>query len=122
MRVDDDTRWESVRRAVRRMRDAADQGDHATFLQADLDFHSQLYVLADHPRLAAVWGQYLPTFTALLEVTINHDDDLHESGADHERLYDLLRGGEISVASAALEEHLGGAARRMREELVTRRE
>ena len=42
-------------------------------------FHSPFYEFARHPRLLATWRQYEPTFLALLEVTINHDEDLHES-------------------------------------------
>lgn len=48
MRVDDDDRWQPMADAVQRMAEAADAGDHAAFVTADLDFHSQIYALADH--------------------------------------------------------------------------
>ncbi|WP_295101215.1 GntR family transcriptional regulator, partial [uncultured Microbacterium sp.] len=39
MRVEDDERWASMAAAVDRMSQAADRGDHAAFVAADLEFH-----------------------------------------------------------------------------------
>ncbi len=120
MRVRDDERWEAMAAAVARMREAADAGDHAAFVTADLDFHSQIYALADHPRLQGAWSQYLPTFEALLEVTINHDEDLHESSDDHVRLMDVMRSGSGEHAADVLAAHLDGARARMLSEVSER--
>lgn len=120
MRVDDDDRWQPMADAVQRMAEAADAGDHAAFVTADLDFHSQIYALADHPRLEGAWNQYLPTFTALLEVTINHDEDLHESADDHVTLLDVMRTGSPDAAAAVLSAHLDGARERMLHEVGSR--
>lgn len=120
MRVDDDERWAAMAAAVGRMGEAADAGDHAAFVAADLEFHSQIYALADHPRLEGAWNQYLPTFTALLEVTINHDEDLHESSGDHVKLMDVMRSGTPTQAAKVLSEHLDGARERMLSEIATR--
>ncbi|UJP09737.1 GntR family transcriptional regulator [Microbacterium sp. KUDC0406] len=121
VRVEDDARWRAMAAAVQRMADAADAGDHAAFVAADLDFHSQIYVLADHPRLEGAWNQYLPTFTALLDVTINHDADLHDSAGDHVLLMDVMRSGDPDEAAAVLTAHLDGARDRMLSELDARR-
>lgn len=120
MRVEDDSRWTAMAAAVGRMGEAADAGDHAAFVVADLEFHSQIYALADHPRLEGAWNQYLPTFTALLEVTINHDEDLHESSGDHVKLMDVMRSGKPAQAAKVLSEHLDGASERMLAELAAR--
>lgn len=120
MRVEDDARWAGMVAAVERMADAADAGDHAAFVTADLDFHSQIYALADHPRLEGAWNQYLPTFTALLEVTINHDEDLHESSEDHVRLLQVMRTGDPAEAAEVLAAHLDGARARMLSEVSDR--
>jgi DNA-binding GntR family transcriptional regulator len=117
MRVSDDARWIPMTEAVERMARAADDGDHAAFVTADLDFHSQIYDLADHARLEGAWNQYLPTFTALLDVTINHDEDLHESASDHARLMKVMRGGDTAEAAAVLTAHLDGARDRMLSEI-----
>ncbi|MCK8468010.1 GntR family transcriptional regulator [Microbacterium sp. KSW4-16] len=119
MRVDDEARWAAMAAAVDRMGEAADRGDHAAFVTADLEFHSQIYALADHPRLEGAWNQYLPTFTALLEVTINHDEDLHESSDDHVTLMQVMRTGTPAQAAKVLSEHLDGARRRMLSEIAT---
>jgi len=120
MRVDDASRWAPMAAAVGRMGAAADAGDHAAFVTADLDFHSQIYALADHPRLEGAWSQYLPTFAALLEVTINHDEDLHESSGDHFTLMDVMRTGTPEQASTVLAAHLDGARDRMLSEISAR--
>ncbi|WP_029261340.1 MULTISPECIES: GntR family transcriptional regulator [Microbacterium] len=120
MRVEDDSRWTAMAAAVGRMGEAADAGDHAAFVAADLEFHSQIYALADHPRLEGAWNQYLPTFTALLEVTINHDEDLHESSGDHVKLMDVMRSGKPAQAAKVLSEHLDGARERMLAEIAAR--
>lgn len=120
MRVHDDARWRPMRECVERMAEAADSGDHSAFLAADLEFHSQIYELADHPRLQGAWQQYRPTFEALLEVTINHDEDLHDSAADHDRLYAVMRGTDVSAAVRVLDAHLEGARNRMSAELAER--
>ncbi len=120
MRVDDDERWAAMQAAVERMAEAADAGDHAAFVTADLDFHSQIYTLADHPRLEGAWSQYLPTFAALLEVTINHDEDLHESSGDHVTLMQVMRSGAPDEAAAVLAAHLDGARDRMLSEISAR--
>ncbi|PQZ60042.1 MULTISPECIES: GntR family transcriptional regulator [unclassified Microbacterium] len=120
MRVDDEARWTAMAAAVGRMGEAADAGDHAAFVAADLEFHSQIYALADHPRLEGAWNQYLPTFTALLEVTINHDEDLHESSGDHVKLMDVMRSGTPTQAAKVLTEHLDGARERMLSEIAAR--
>ena len=121
MRVQDDARWVAITRAVERMAAAADEGDHPAFVAADLDFHSQLYALADHPRLEGAWQQYLPTFATLLEVTINHDEDLHESSDDHARLLEVMRHGTPTDAADVLTAHLDGARDRMLSELAVPR-
>lgn len=121
MRVQDDARWVAITRAVERMAAAADEGDHPAFVAADLDFHSQLYALADHPRLEGAWQQYLPTFATLLEVTINHDEDLHESSDDHARLLEVMRHGTPADAADVLTAHLDGARDRMLSELAVPR-
>ncbi len=120
MRVEEDERWAALVSAAERMAEAADVADHSAFTVADLDFHSQIYALADHPRLEAAWNLYLPTFAALLEVTINHDDDLHESSADHQRLMEVMRHGTPEEAAVVLTEHLDGARTRMLSELSGR--
>lgn len=120
MRVGDDARWAAMSAAVARMGEAADAGDHAAFVTADLEFHSEIYALADHPRLRGAWNQYLPTFAALLEVTINHDDDLHESASDHVTLMEVMRSGDPADAATVLSAHLDGARDRMLSEIAER--
>lgn len=120
MRVTDDDRWAPMWACAERMRTAADRRDPAAFSAADLEFHTQIYALANHPRLASAWQQYMPTFAALLDVTIRHDADLHESAEAHVHLYEAMRSGDVDVALTVLSSHLDGAEQRMRLELASR--
>lgn len=112
--------WRPVGEHVERMERAADASNHAEFYRADVDFHSAFYELAGHSRLLATWRQYEPTFKALLEVTINHDEDLHESAESHRALYELILGGDADRVADALADHLERAEARMRAELTSR--
>lgn len=118
IRVQDEARWRTMVDAVERMLKAAERNDHASFVEADLDFHSHIYSLADHPRLEGAWRQYLPTFSALLEVTINHDEELHDSARDHVTLMEVMRSGDPAKAAEVLTAHLDGARDRMLSELA----
>lgn len=120
MRVEGDERWAAMWDSVEVMARAAQSGDHAAFAEADLRFHTEIYALADNPRLEAVWRLYAPTFSALLEVTINHDHDLTDSAHDHRRLFDIMRSGDAARAVEVLEAHLEGAHARMVAELSER--
>lgn len=120
IRVSEDARWRPMRAAVEDMVGAAQNENHAAFVAADLAFHAQIYALADHPRLEGVWNQYLPTFTALLDVTLNHEHDLDASAADHDRLINVMRNGTPEEAAAMLTEHLDGARGRMLGQLELR--
>lgn len=120
MRVTEDARWEPMWSHALSMREAADRRDAAGFATADLEFHSQIYELASHARLSAAWAQYRPTFAALLDVTIRHDDDLHESAEDHVALYTVMRSGDVDAAQEVLRAHLAGAEERMHLELDAR--
>lgn len=120
MSVESDEAWRPAEQLVERMEKAADDGDHREFQRADIAFHSMFYELADHPRLLATWRQYEPTIAALLEVTINHDEDLSESAAAHRVLYGLVRAGDPGAAAEELRDHLARAEERMRLEVAAR--
>lgn len=115
-----DESWKPAEELVERMALAAESGDHGAFYRADVAFHSMFYELADHPRLLATWRQYEPTFTALLDVTINHDEDLHESAQSHRALYELIRSGDADAVARELDDHLRRAEERMHLELDAR--
>ena len=82
---------------------------------ADLDFHTAFYAVAGHRRLGDVWGQYKPTFSAMLSVTNAQDArDLHPTLSDHGRLFEALVAPDESAVMAQLAEHIEGSRRRMR--------
>ncbi|MFD7502959.1 GntR family transcriptional regulator [Streptomyces sp. NPDC059850] len=109
--------WDRAQGFVDRMRDAADRSAPSDFALADLEFHSQFYVLSGHRRLVAVWEQYRPTFGVVLDVTNAQDVDLHPSAEAHADLLTTVRGGETETAVTTLREHLLGAKNRLRSAL-----
>lgn len=109
--------WDRAQGLVDRMRDAADRSAPSDFALADLEFHSQFYVLSGHRRLLAVWEQYRPTFGVVLDVTNAQDVDLHPSAEAHADLLKTVRGGETGAAVTTLREHLLGARNRLRSAL-----
>ncbi len=109
--------WAHAESCVETMRHAADGREVALFAKADLDFHSQFYILSGHSRLLAAWRQYRPTFAALLDVTVGHDEDLHPPAEDHAALLEAARGSDIDRALSVLHEHLAGAQARLKAEI-----
>ncbi|MEU5730460.1 GntR family transcriptional regulator [Streptomyces antimycoticus] len=113
--------WEPAERFVRDMRDAADRAAGGDFALADLEFHSQFYVLSGHRRLLAVWEQYRPTFGVMLDVTNTQDVDLRPSAEAHADLLATVRAGDVEHAATTLREHLLGAGNRLRSALRSAR-
>ncbi len=120
MRVVDEEPWKGSERAAEAMLECARRSDAEGFLAADLEFHSRIYDLAEHPRLLGAWQQYRPTFEALLDVTIHQDSDLTEAAEDHRRLLDTMRSGDVAAAKRALARHLEGSHARMRTAIESR--
>lgn len=107
--------WSVAERCVAEMRQAADAADAREFARADLEFHSQFYVLSGHRRLTAVWEQYRPTFAVMLGVTNAQDRDLHPSAQAHADLLTAIREGSAAQTELLLSEHLLGSCNRLRE-------
>jgi GntR family transcriptional regulator of gluconate operon len=109
--------WRGAEACLDEMRAAAERGDVQRFAEADLEFHSQIYILAGNSRLRAVWEQYRPTFSAVLDVTARYDRDLRDSADDHAGLLEVLRGSDVDAALSRLRYHLAGSRTRLRAEL-----
>lgn len=106
--------WDRAGDALERMEKAARMGDPGAFSDADMDFHTEFYRMSRHRRITAVWEQYRPTFTVILDVTNAQGRDLASSAAAHARLLELARAGDEDAALAALTDHLDGARDRLR--------
>ncbi|SDS26443.1 GntR family transcriptional regulator [Microlunatus soli] len=107
--------WTAVQRALGEMTEAADRGDVEAFAHADLDYHTAFYRAAGHRRLGDVWGQYKPTFSAMLSVTNAQDArDLHPTLSDHSGLLAALVAQDEPSVMALLAEHIEGSRQRMR--------
>jgi len=105
--------WEELAGLVDRLDAAADAGDRNEFAASDIRFHSLIYTLSGHRRLADVWYQYSPMLTTLLRTTVLVDADLHESAAKHRTLLELMRSGDHAAVTRELHQHLEGSHQRM---------
>ncbi|RFC74514.1 GntR family transcriptional regulator [Streptomyces sp. AcE210] len=99
------------------MAKAADDKDPTAFAEADLEFHTAFYQLAEHRRLWAAWEQYRPVFAVLLDVTNTQDRDLHPSVDSHADLVRVFRSRDTEQAVEMLSEHILSAGRRLRTRL-----
>lgn len=115
----DDAEIAAAREVVRRMESAADRGDSAAFATEDLRFHALLYRMSGNRRLMDVWQHYEPVLSALMQLTVEEDIDLHPSAHDHGVLLDLMVAGEPEPLDRELREHLRGAHNRMSRALRT---
>lgn len=110
--------WENAAGFLAEMERHAANGNGHEYALADLEFHTQFYVLSRNTRLLSLWHQYQPTFATLLDITNAQDADLGPSFQDHARLLDLARSGEHSMFAQHLDEHLEGSHRRLGDALV----
>lgn len=111
--------WERSRFLLGEMRRYAETSDQHSYARADLDFHTQFYVLSRNSRLLAMWHQYQPTFATLLDITNAQDADLRPSWEDHRRLLELAELGLSGEFAAALDSHLAGSLRRLSTAVLT---
>lgn len=107
------TDWNTAYEFLTDMDRASKVGDQHAYALADLQFHTQFYVLSRNSRLLTLWKQYEPTFTTLLDITNSQDVDLRPSFEDHSRLLQLAKTSEMGEFSSALDEHLNGSHRRL---------
>lgn len=105
--------WAEMDSLVRVLEEAADAQDHVGFAATDIQFHSRIYTLSGHRRLADVWQQYAPILTTLLRTSVLKDADLHESAAKHRLLLELMTAGDKAGVAAELKDHLEGSHQRM---------
>ena len=96
-----------LRALAERIVTAADSGDLAQYIAADVVFHLELLALLDNRRLVQVVAmlrrQTRLTGLAGLQNTL----ELHESAAEHERMLDLLAAGDGPGAEALMYTHIG---------------
>ena len=109
----EDADWQPALDLLNEMDRAADEGNALAFAEADLEFHTSLYRIADHRRLQRVWEGYRPTFAALLEVSTAQDRDLHPAAQSHWEILEHVRTGRVDAAIEELAEHLAGARSRL---------
>jgi GntR family transcriptional regulator of gluconate operon len=109
--------WSKAQSCIEAMTAAADRRDPHEFAYHDLEFHSEFYRLSGHRRLVAVWEQYRPTFSVILDITNTQDVDLHPAAQAHSALLRAARSGQTELAVNTLEEHLRGARDRLRSAL-----
>lgn len=101
------------RAIVAEMHSCADRDDQHGFAVADMRFHELIYQASGNKRLLDVWDSYAPVFSSLIRLTVEEDEDLHPSAADHGRLLGLIEDGEPEELRQVLRAHLEGARQRM---------
>lgn len=105
--------WDRMKTFAETLEQAADEADVERFATCDIEFHSLIYTLSGHRRLADIWGQYRPILMTLLRTTVLEELELHDSARKHRRLYELIVAGDVSGATTELKAHLEGSHRHM---------
>lgn len=101
--------------SLRDMERAVESGSAEDFADADLQYHSSLYVVAGHRRLQSIWDQYRPGIHLVLLASRSTYSDLQPSIESHYRLRDLISSGGLEAVRADLAEHIDNARNRVRE-------
>jgi GntR family transcriptional regulator of gluconate operon len=106
--------WAQFDQQLARMSAAAKKGNNQAFSQADIAFHTQVYLQSNHRRLLDVWYSYEKTFSVVLELSGEKNMDLQASLQDHQALLKALREGPVGKARQATSKHIANAHARMR--------
>jgi GntR family transcriptional regulator of gluconate operon len=89
---------------------AAKDGDHAKVLELDLEFHRQIWDIADHYRLQNMLKELATQVRMYIAVQTKIYDDLAAGVADHQILLDAIRDRDEKVGTRTLRKHLQLAA------------
>lgn len=90
-----------------RMNAAADAEQIGPFHELHLEFHRQLYVLADHQLLLQFWSLMESQLRLYLRVHQRTFESLRAYAATHAEILQALRTGEVGQVRARLVEHIG---------------
>lgn len=92
--------------AVRTMEQAADIGDLAAIVQADIELHRVIVEAPGHPRIVELWSTLNGQMGALMRSSLDRQGiDLAEVVRRHAKLVRAFRRKDPAVALTALREH-----------------
>ena len=105
-----DGRVAALRRALERMRAAADAADCDAFVHADVDFHREIVEAADRGALLHVWSSV--GVEARIRMLLKRSGAALRPVADaHEPILEALARGDGETAAVLLADHGGGVER-----------
>jgi len=102
--VGDESLLDALQASVTVMAESASGDDVGRMADADLEFHSVLYRLADNSRLLDTWERYAPTFGVLLRLSNSPDPD--SAVEDHQRIIEFIRTRPVEDAVTELAAHI----------------
>ena len=89
---------------------AAEDGNHAKVLELDLEFHGQIWEIADHHRLQNTLKELVTQVRMYIAVQTKIYDDLASGVADHRILLEAIRERDKEVGTQTMRKHLQLAA------------
>lgn len=109
----------AMRAIIEEMRVAVDTDQKAKLVRLDIDFHDQVFLLADHSRLYTAW-QAIKWQVALFLLTrrVKVDDYHSIIVQEHTELLDLLLEQRTAAIDETIERHIGSGYGRVSERLA----
>ena len=93
------------------MRVAVDAGDRRSLSGLDVRFHRLICETSNHSRLLASWDSMSNLINLLSrQVVGTRYDDLNVVTERHQLLVDVVRGGDVDAATAAIRSHIRSVA------------
>jgi DNA-binding GntR family transcriptional regulator len=113
----------ALERAWRQLRDAAEAGNGLRMSLADLNFHANIYQLADNELIARVWRETLAgKLRLLVNVTSRTHAPIEEEVENHRRILEAIIAGDVEAAQAEVDRHIKEAWHRIRKAVAHDRE
>ncbi len=112
---------ERIQSLLPRMQAAAEAHDYPAYREADLEFHRSFTALSPHRHLKRRYEEAIKHIDWIRKVTISPFIDMRISHADHLRIVEALRGGDVYGAVGKLLEHMDRLAQHIKEKLKTQK-
>jgi DNA-binding GntR family transcriptional regulator len=91
------------------MREAADLDDMTMSIDAHIGFHRHLYQCSGHKMLFDIWKGWEAQLQLFLSLDHRAFEDLHQLAADHARLLEVIKSGDMDAVQHEVEQHVHGA-------------
>lgn len=105
----DKTQLQKFHADIAAMSSAANHGDLAESTHIHMQFHRRFYELSHHSLLLGLWDSWQGQLQLFFSLDHRMFEDLHELVTTHERMIEVVIGGDEALIQEEIDRHIHGA-------------